>query len=124
MDELLERADPANLPNRVFLNFLGAYYAFTSATFCSTSSHRGQAFDFQPDAKTIGNQYELAELHESDLLSVGKRDHQAGQLNAAAMPGVPGRKLGQKVDIDFTLRKVFGRNTFRYAGAYIGHCLI
>ncbi|CAK1362559.1 ATP-dependent DNA helicase Q-like 4A [Cercospora beticola] len=29
------------------------------------------------------------------------------------MPGVPGRKLGQKVDIDFTLRKVFGRDSFR-----------
>ncbi|KAF2160393.1 hypothetical protein M409DRAFT_29239 [Zasmidium cellare ATCC 36951] len=29
------------------------------------------------------------------------------------MPGVPGKKLGQKVDIDFTLRKVFQRDSFR-----------
>ncbi|KXS97981.1 hypothetical protein AC578_3126 [Pseudocercospora eumusae] len=29
------------------------------------------------------------------------------------MPSIPGKKLGQKVDIDFTLRKVFGRNSFR-----------
>ncbi|KAK4610610.1 ATP-dependent DNA helicase Q5 [Fulvia fulva] len=29
------------------------------------------------------------------------------------MPGPPARKLGQKVDIDFTLRKVFGRDSFR-----------
>ena len=31
------------------------------------------------------------------------------------MPGVIGRKMGQKVDLDFTLRKVFGKETFRYA---------
>lgn len=31
----------------------------------------------------------------------------------AIMPGLPARKLGQKVDIDYTLRKVFGRDSFR-----------
>jgi hypothetical protein len=31
------------------------------------------------------------------------------------MPGVIGKKMGQKVDLDFTLRKVFGKETFRYA---------
>jgi bloom syndrome protein len=30
------------------------------------------------------------------------------------MPGIMGRKMGQKVDLDFTLRKVFGKETFRY----------
>jgi hypothetical protein len=30
------------------------------------------------------------------------------------MPGVIGKKMGQKVDLDFTLRKVFGKETFRY----------
>lgn len=31
------------------------------------------------------------------------------------MPGITGKKLGQKVDIDFTLRKVFGKDSFRYS---------
>jgi hypothetical protein len=31
------------------------------------------------------------------------------------MPGVIGKKMGQKVDLDFTLRKVFGKETFRYS---------
>jgi len=30
------------------------------------------------------------------------------------MPGIMGKKMGQKVDLDFTLRKVFGKETFRY----------
>jgi len=30
------------------------------------------------------------------------------------MPGIVGKKMGQKVDLDFTLRKVFGKETFRY----------
>lgn len=29
------------------------------------------------------------------------------------MPGVIGKKMGQKVDLDFTLRKVFGKESFR-----------
>lgn len=31
------------------------------------------------------------------------------------MPGGMGKKLGQKVDIDFTLRKIFGKDSFRYS---------
>jgi len=30
------------------------------------------------------------------------------------MPGISNRKMGQKVDLDFTLRKVFGKVSFRY----------
>jgi hypothetical protein len=30
------------------------------------------------------------------------------------MPGISNRKMGQKVDLDFTLRKVFGKSSFRY----------
>ena len=30
------------------------------------------------------------------------------------MPGLSNRKMGQKVDLDFTLRKVFGKSSFRY----------
>jgi hypothetical protein len=33
------------------------------------------------------------------------------------MPGTSNRKMGQKVDLDFTLRKVFGKSSFRY-GVY------
>ena len=34
------------------------------------------------------------------------------------MPGISNRKMGQKVDLDFTLRKVFGKGSFRYAAYY------
>jgi hypothetical protein len=30
------------------------------------------------------------------------------------MPGISNRKMGQKVDLDFTLRKVFGKVNFRF----------
>jgi hypothetical protein len=30
------------------------------------------------------------------------------------MPGLPKRKLGEKVDLEFTLRRVFGKDNFRY----------
>lgn len=29
------------------------------------------------------------------------------------MPGLPARRLDQNVDIEFTLRRVFGKNSFR-----------
>lgn len=40
--------------------------------------------------------------------------HNASNAQASFnMPGVTVKKLGQKVDIDYTLRKVFGKPSFR-----------
>jgi hypothetical protein len=56
-------------------------------------------------------------LHPSCLLGSTCKHEQnrAGSHLLSIMPAAPGKKLGQKIDIDFTLRKVFGRDSFRYA---------